>query len=101
MGKGDKKTRRGKIILGSHGVRRRKRRRGLQTVIPAVGESSNMMQKAEEITEAQPKAKKTATRKKTATASESKVKPVKKKEGAAKKKTAPRQPHEKTAEEDK
>lgn len=34
MGKGDKKSRRGKIIMGSHGVRRPRRNRALP-VIPA------------------------------------------------------------------
>ena len=36
MGKGDKKTRRGKIIIGTFGVRRRRKKDGKQEIKPSV-----------------------------------------------------------------
>jgi ribosomal small subunit protein bTHX len=60
MGKGDKKTKRGKIIMGSFGVRRPKKRKSGYT---AEDKSAEVKTK----TEVQPKAEKVKEKKKTAT----------------------------------
>lgn len=54
MGKGDKKTKRGKIVLGSYGVRRSRKKKSAVAAIPS---KSKPAVKAEAKPKAEPKAK--------------------------------------------
>jgi 30S ribosomal protein S31 len=79
MGKGDKKTRRGKIIIGTFGVRRRRKKDGKQDIKPAIAPI------AKEVKEKKPVREKTEVKEAKAAAE---VKEVK----AIKEKAAPRAP---------
>ncbi len=60
MGKGDKKSKHGKIIMGSHGVRRPRRKTAVKVVAPvaeAKPEKAQVKPKAKEV-ETKPKAPK-------------------------------------------
>ncbi len=59
MGKGDKKSRRGKIVIGSYGVRRPKlsKRRGVEKIETAVIEAVEKVKKITEKPKAEPKSK--------------------------------------------
>jgi len=62
MGKGDKKTRRGKIIIGTYGVRRTKKNRG--SINPSVkDEKVKITAKLPEVTELPKEKKKPAVKK--------------------------------------
>jgi len=65
MGKGDKKSRRGKIVLGTYGVRRPRKKNKANTVVNKVQEveTSNTVTANKVETEATSKAKKTTTQK--------------------------------------
>jgi|WetSurSiteA1Bulk_404760.scaffolds.fasta_scaffold140255_1 30S ribosomal protein S31 len=60
MGKGDKKSKRGKIILGSYGVRRR--RKAAKKIIPAV--PAPVEEKIEAVAEVKAEVKKAAPKRK-------------------------------------
>ncbi len=64
MGKGDKKTKRGKIVNGSYGRLRPKKKRKNKYVKPAV-QAETTPEKKVEVSEEAPKAKKTTTKKTT------------------------------------
>ena len=70
MGKGDKKTKRGKIVIGSYGVRRvRKAGKAMQKKAVEVVKAIEVVENVEVVEEVKPaKEKKAATPKKTTTA---------------------------------
>ena len=99
MGKGDKKTRKGKIAMGSYGVKR-KRDKSVITPTPKAAKEKAGKTKVAVVAEAAPEVKKTAPKKAAATKpAAAKAKPAEKKEPAAKKtpavkKAAPKKPKE-------
>lgn len=82
MGKGDKKSRRGKIIIGTYGVRRpKKNRTGINPLVKT--EAPRISAKKPEVSEP-PKEKKKAATKKVSSEPEVKVKPTAKKKATSK-----------------
>jgi ribosomal small subunit protein bTHX len=81
MGKGDKKTRRGKIIIGTYGVRRPKKNRG--SINPSIkDEKVKITAKKPEVTEPPKEKKKPAAKKvREVTSEEVKTTPKKKSTG--------------------
>jgi ribosomal small subunit protein bTHX len=63
MGKGDKKTKRGKIIAGSYGVRRPKKSTTSHVEIPKPEKVKKTPAKEAEVEEKKPVVKKTTTKK--------------------------------------
>lgn len=88
MGKGDKKTKRGKIIMGSYGVKRHKKKNPayVAPVEKKTKEKAKPVEKAEETTVKKTTAKKTTAKKTTAKKEETKTTTAKK--TTAKKTTA-------------
>ena len=82
MGKGDKKTRRGKIIIGTFGVRRRRKKDGKPEIKPSVAIITK------EVKEKKPAKEKAEVKEPKAAAEVKEVKEVK----VAKEKAAPKAP---------